>query len=221
MKSLCDWPVIGADAPEGNVAAIELIAQCLEPGGWSGYPPYSELAFNPPGGPLDPGGYVGFDWIDAHRINWAVTIYKMRCPGIHPRRRAVRVDGWLHQHPYHLCDAAADGRDFAAGVDRYLGFHFFTNTLGGNMMNYANPFWLFGHPEVYILILPAFGVAIGRSFRPSPPRNSTATPLACPCDAVIALLSFTVRVSTALWAGTPTQRGDRHRDDDDWRADGR
>ena len=43
-------------------------------------------------------------------------------------------------------------------ADRYLGFHFFTNGLGGNMMNFANLFWLFGHPEVYILILPAFGV---------------------------------------------------------------
>lgn len=43
-------------------------------------------------------------------------------------------------------------------LDRYLGFHFFTNALGGNMMNYINLFWLFGHPEVYILILPAFGV---------------------------------------------------------------
>ena len=43
-------------------------------------------------------------------------------------------------------------------LDRYLGFHFFTNDFGGNMMNYANLFWLFGHPEVYILILPPFGV---------------------------------------------------------------
>ena len=43
-------------------------------------------------------------------------------------------------------------------ADRYAGMHFFTNDLGGNMMNYVNLFWLFGHPEVYILILPAFGV---------------------------------------------------------------
>ncbi len=43
-------------------------------------------------------------------------------------------------------------------ADRYLGMHFFTNDLGGNMMNYVNLFWLFGHPEVYILILPAFGI---------------------------------------------------------------
>jgi len=43
-------------------------------------------------------------------------------------------------------------------LDRYLGMHFFTNTLGGNVMMYANLFWIWGHPEVYIVILPAFGV---------------------------------------------------------------
>src|SRR6476646_8536182 len=43
-------------------------------------------------------------------------------------------------------------------LDRYLGFHFFSNDLGGNMMNFINLFWLFGHPEVYIVVLPAFGV---------------------------------------------------------------
>ena len=43
-------------------------------------------------------------------------------------------------------------------LDRLLGMHFFTNELGGNMMNYPNLFWIWGHPEVYILILPAFGV---------------------------------------------------------------
>src|SRR6201999_774222 len=43
-------------------------------------------------------------------------------------------------------------------LDRYLGFHFFTNTAGGNMMMFMNLIWAWGHPEVYILVLPAFGI---------------------------------------------------------------
>jgi len=43
-------------------------------------------------------------------------------------------------------------------LDRVAGMHFFTNAHGGNMMNYANLFWIWGHPEVYILVLPAFGI---------------------------------------------------------------
>ena len=43
-------------------------------------------------------------------------------------------------------------------LDRYVGMHFFTNDAGGNVMMYVNLFWAWGHPEVYILILPAFGV---------------------------------------------------------------
>jgi len=43
-------------------------------------------------------------------------------------------------------------------LDRYCGFHFFTNDAGGNPMMYINLIWIWGHPEVYILILPAFGV---------------------------------------------------------------
>ena len=43
-------------------------------------------------------------------------------------------------------------------LDRYLGTHFFTNGFGGNVMMYINLIWIWGHPEVYILILPMFGV---------------------------------------------------------------
>jgi cytochrome o ubiquinol oxidase subunit 1 len=43
-------------------------------------------------------------------------------------------------------------------LDRYLGFHFFTLEAGGNAMMYVNLFWVWGHPEVYILVLPAFGI---------------------------------------------------------------
>ena len=43
-------------------------------------------------------------------------------------------------------------------LDRYLGMHFFTNDGGGNAMLYLNLIWAWGHPEVYILVLPAFGI---------------------------------------------------------------
>ena len=46
-------------------------------------------------------------------------------------------------------------------LDRYLGFHFFTNDGGGNSMLYMNLIWVWGHPEVYILVLPAFGIYLG------------------------------------------------------------
>ena len=78
-------------------------------------------------------------------------------------------------------------------LDRYLGFHFFTNDLGGNMMNYANLFWLFGHPEVYILILPAFGVysEVVSTFSTKELYGYTSLVLA---TTAIAVLSFTVWV---------------------------
>src|SRR5262249_35757812 len=43
-------------------------------------------------------------------------------------------------------------------LDRYLGFHFFSVDAGGNPMMYVNLFWVWGHPEVYILALPAYGI---------------------------------------------------------------
>ena len=78
-------------------------------------------------------------------------------------------------------------------LDRYLGFHFFTNDLGGNMMNYANLFWLFGHPEVYILILPAFGVysEVVSTFSSKELYGYTSLVLA---TMAIGVLSFTVWV---------------------------
>ena len=78
-------------------------------------------------------------------------------------------------------------------LDRYLGFHFFTNDIGGNMMNYANLFWLFGHPEVYILILPSFGVysEVFSTFSGKSLYGYKSLVLA---TMAIALLSFTVWV---------------------------
>ncbi|TNE34397.1 MAG: hypothetical protein EP348_11005 [Alphaproteobacteria bacterium] len=140
---------------------ISLVIGKFSTGGWTAYPPYTGADFNPGPGP----DY----WIWAiviagfgstlSGINFAVTIYKERAPGMN-----------LMQMPLFcwtvLCTAIIlifampplTVASLMLGLDRYLDFHFFTNDLGGNMMNYANLFWLFGHPEVYLLVLPAYGI---------------------------------------------------------------
>jgi cytochrome o ubiquinol oxidase subunit 1 len=77
------------------------------------------------------------------------------------------------------------------GLDRLLGMHFFTNAAGGNMMNYANLFWMWGHPEVYILILPAFGIysEVVATFSG---KRLFGYPSLVYATAVIGVLSFTV-----------------------------
>jgi cytochrome o ubiquinol oxidase subunit 1 len=78
-------------------------------------------------------------------------------------------------------------------LDRYLGTNFFTNDLGGNAMMYVNLIWIWGHPEVYILILPCFGIysEIAATFSASacsaiprwstPPSASRACPIWSGC----------------------------------------
>ncbi len=82
----------------------------------------------------------------------------------------------------------------AAGLlalDRTFGMHFFTNDAGGNMMMYANLLWIWGHPEVYILILPAFGVysSVVTTFSERQLFGYTSLVYA---TCAIAILSFTV-----------------------------
>jgi cytochrome o ubiquinol oxidase subunit 1 len=130
-------------------------------GGWSGYPPYTELAFSPGVGPDYWIWAVTLSSIGATLtgLNIAVTIYKKRCPGMDMMRMPMFC--WTSLCTSILMIFAMPPLTVATALlalDRYLGFHFFTNALGGNMMNFANMFWMFGHPEVYIVILPAFGV---------------------------------------------------------------
>ena len=92
-------------------------------------------------------------------INLIVTIIKMRAPGMNLMRMPVFT--WTA-----LCTNALIVASFPVltaalvlmSLDRYIGTNFFTNELGGNPMLYVNLIWIWGHPEVYILILPCFGV---------------------------------------------------------------
>jgi cytochrome o ubiquinol oxidase subunit 1 len=129
--------------------------------GWLAYPPLSGLAFSPG---------VGVDYyIWALQIagvgtllsgvNLVATIIKMRAPGISLMKMPVFT--WTA-----LCTNVLIVATFPVltavlallSLDREVGTHFFTNDLGGNPMMYVNLIWIWGHPEVYILILPAFGV---------------------------------------------------------------
>ena len=129
--------------------------------GWLAYPPLSGLAFSPDEG-VD--YYIWSLQIAGigtllSGINLIATIVKMRAPGMTLMKMPVFT--WTALCTNVLIVAAFPVLTAVLALlslDRYAGTHFFTNTLGGNAMMYVNLIWIWGHPEVYILILPAFGV---------------------------------------------------------------
>lgn len=129
--------------------------------GWLAYPPLSELAYSPG---------VGVDYyIWALQIsglgsllsgvNFFVTILKMRCPGMTLMK--IPVFTWTVFVSSILIIIAFPVLTVSLALlalDRYMDMHFFTESFGGNAMLYVNLIWAWGHPEVYILVLPAFGI---------------------------------------------------------------
>jgi cytochrome o ubiquinol oxidase subunit 1 len=162
--------------------------------GWSGYAPLTERAYSP-------GTGVDY-WIWAFQIagigslmtgiNFLVTVLKMRAPGMTLMR--MPMFAWTTFFTNVLMIFAFPVLTVALALltlDRYLGMHFFTNGLGGNMMMYVNLFWIWGHPEVYIVILPAFGVFSEVSATFSGKRLFGYRSLVL-ATAVIMILSFSV-----------------------------
>jgi cytochrome o ubiquinol oxidase subunit 1 len=129
--------------------------------GWVAYPPLSELQFSPG---------VGVDYYLwalqisgvgtlMTGINFVTTILKMRAPGMGYMRMPVFCWTALATNLLIVAAFPVLTATFAMLLlDRYLGFHFFTVDGQGNAMMYVNLFWVWGHPEVYILVLPAFGI---------------------------------------------------------------
>ena len=129
--------------------------------GWLPYPPLSELTYSPG---------VGVDYYLwsleisgvgtlVSGVNLVTTILKMHAPGMTYMRMPMFC--WTALASNLLIVAAFPVLTATLAMlllDRYLGFHFFTNDGGGNVMMFMNLIWVWGHPEVYILILPAFGV---------------------------------------------------------------
>ncbi len=129
--------------------------------GWLPYPPLSELRYSPG---------VGVDYYIwalqisgagtlLSGINLTTTILKMRAPGMDYLRMPMFC--WTSLASNLLMVAAfpiLTATLAMLALDRYLGFHFFTVEAGGNAMMFMNLIWAWGHPEVYILVLPAFGI---------------------------------------------------------------
>ncbi len=185
---------LGLTAGGAGLMMVSLCIGKFSTGGWSGYPPYTELAFSPGVGPDYWIWAVTLSSIGSTMtgINFAVTLYKKRAPGMGLFRMPLFC--WTALCTSILMIFAMPALTVATAMlalDRYLGMHFFTNGFGGNMMNYANLFWLFGHPEVYILILPAFGVYSEVFATFSSKKLYGYTSLVCATMA-IAVLSFTV-----------------------------
>lgn len=162
--------------------------------GWLAYPPLSGLEYSPG---------VGVDyWIWALQIagvgsllsgiNFLVTILKMRRPGMTLMKMPLFTWSVLNSmalviFAFPILTATL----LMLSLDRTLGMHFFTPELGGNAMMYVNLIWAWGHPEVYILILPAFGIfsEVVATFSRKPLFGYTSMVLAL---AAISVLSFVV-----------------------------
>ncbi|CAN5276486.1 cytochrome o ubiquinol oxidase subunit I [soil metagenome] len=129
--------------------------------GWLAYPPLSNIAYSPD---------VGVDYYIwslqiagvgtlLSGINLLATIVKMRAPGMTLMKMPIFT--WTALCTNVLIIAAFPVLTAVLALlslDRYVGTNFFTNDFGGNAMMYVNLIWIWGHPEVYILILPAFGI---------------------------------------------------------------
>src|SRR5579883_1555934 len=129
--------------------------------GWLAFPPLSELSYSPG---------VGVDYYAwsleisgvgtlVAGINLVTTVLKLRTRGMTYLRMPMFC--WTTLASNLLIIAAFPILTATLTMlilDRYLGFHFFTNEAGGNVMMFMNLIWAWGHPEVYILVLPAFGV---------------------------------------------------------------
>lgn len=157
LNSLSFWlTFVGA-----MLCNVSLVIGDFAATGWLSYPPLSELHYSPG---------VGVDYYIwslqiagvgtlLAGINFIATTVKMRCPGMTWMKMPIFV--WSVFCAMILVALAFPVLTVTLALlafDRMLDMHFFTEGAGGNFMMYINMIWVWGHPEVYILILPAFGI---------------------------------------------------------------
>lgn len=143
------------------LVVVSLVIGNFSGTGWVAYPPLSGLKYSPDVGVDYWAWSVQISGVGSSLsgINFLVTIFKMRCPGMTLMKMPLFV--WTALATMVLVIFAFPILTATVGMlsfDRLLGMHFFTSDFGGNPMMYINLIWAWGHPEVYILVLPAFGI---------------------------------------------------------------
>jgi cytochrome c oxidase subunit 1/cytochrome c oxidase subunit I+III len=202
MNALSYWIYVCS----GLFMYVGLVTGHAPNAGWFDYVPLASKTYDP-GLNIDFYGYgLIFNGIasTATAINLIVTTFKLRAPGMSLNRMPLFCYAFL---------AAAGALLFALPslsvatlfleLDRQLGFHFYDAARGGDPLLWQNLFWIFGHPEVYIIILPAFGIAT--SIIPTfTHRRMVMFPLVAVAEVMVGFLGFGVWAHHMFTVGLAT-----------------
>ncbi|MDE3026069.1 MAG: cbb3-type cytochrome c oxidase subunit I, partial [Acidobacteriota bacterium] len=202
MNALSFWIFLGS----AIFLYVSLFMGIAPNAGWFDYVPLASRQFDP-GPPID--FYclaIIFNGISSSlaSANFIVTIFKLRAPGMSFNRMPLFCFAFL---------AASLGLLFALPaltvdtiflfLDRNVGTHFFDVAHGGSALLWQHLFWIFGHPEVYILIVPAFGIAT--SIIPAfTQRRVVAFPLVAIAELLVVFIGFGVWAHHMFATGMPT-----------------
>ena len=202
LNALSFWIYLGS----GLFMYAALLQGHAPNAGWFDYVPLASKQFDP-GNNIDFYGYgLIFNGISSTiaSINFIVTIFKLRAPGMSINRMPLFCFAFLAVAFALLF--ALPSLSVAAlflELDRQLGFHFYDAAFGGAPLLWQNLFWIFGHPEVYIIILPAFGIAT--SIIPTfVHRRMVFFPLVALAEILVAFLGFGVWVHHMFTVGFST-----------------
>jgi cytochrome c oxidase subunit I+III len=190
MNAVSFWIFLGS----GVFLYVALATGQAPNAGWFDYVPLASKQYDP-GLNIDFYGYgLIFNGIasTATAINIIVTIFKLRAPGMSINRMPLFCFAFLAAaFSLVLALPALTLATFFLELDRQLGFHFYDVGFGGDPLLWQHLFWIFGHPEVYIIILPAFGIAT--SIIPTfVHRRMVMFPLVALAELLVAFLGFGV-----------------------------
>ena len=202
MNALSYWLFLFS----GLFIYVGLFMHAAPNAGWFNYVP---LALKP----YNPGRNIDFYALGlifnsvsstAAAINFIVTIFKLRAPGMSMNRMPLFIFAMLAVSLSLIFALPSLTTDLVfLELQRNAGFHFFDVAHGGSPLLWQHLFWLFGHPEVYIIILPAMGIAT--SIIPTfAKRKMVAFPLVALAELLVAFIGFGVWAHHMFATGLPT-----------------